>query len=121
MAVGAWRPWTGNVEPIVYPFRPGLLGVPQGLAFDAGGEWVAVLGPNGLVHAAKLDGSTPEVLPRALVGGSLLTAVEAVLGVEGGFVVCGKLASGPDRFPPFDSTARASPGQPHCLSPPITI
>jgi hypothetical protein len=102
-AEGDWRPWNGAVEPIAYPFRPGLLGEPRALAFDASGEHVAVLGPAGLLQVAKLDGSAPEVLPRAVLDGVPLTLVEAVLGVDGGFVVCGKIGGRPGTFH-FDST-----------------
>ncbi|HEY1376559.1 MAG TPA: hypothetical protein VGF55_07180 [Gemmataceae bacterium] len=110
LAVEVWQPWTGGVEPISYPFRPGLLGVPQGLAFDAVGEHLLVLGPNGLLHLAKLDGSAPAVLPRAMFNGMPLTAVEAILGVDGGFVACGRVVLRPP-LGTFNFDSSKPPGQ----------
>jgi hypothetical protein len=103
VALGAPRLWTGHVEPVAYPFRPGLLGEPAALAFDAAGEWVAVLGPHGLLHLAKLDGSAPEVLPRPMLGGVVLMTGDTVLGVDGGFVLCGLISRSPGQFQ-FDSS-----------------
>jgi hypothetical protein len=88
---GAIAPWTGDVEPIAYPFRPGLLDTPQRLAFDATGDWLAVAGPDGLLQVARIGATAAEVLPRAFKDGVPLTDVDALLGVAGGFVVGGRM------------------------------
>jgi hypothetical protein len=108
---GAPPAWAGDVEPVAFPFRPGLVGEPRLLAFDAAGEWLLAAGPNGLLHLAKLDGAPVEVLPRACRGGQVLTQVDAVLGVAGGFVAGGRMPFRPalgtfrfDSFLPLDAT-----------------
>src|SRR5262249_26342538 len=50
---GAIARWTGDVEPIAYPFRPGLLNSPERLAFDASSEWLALAGADGLLQVAR--------------------------------------------------------------------
>ncbi|CAN5197553.1 hypothetical protein BH11PLA2_BH11PLA2_37460 [soil metagenome] len=82
--------WTGDVEPIGFPFRPGLLGDPQTLAFSGDGEWLAIGCRDGTLHALAMDGTPPEVLPRAFQNGVLKT-VHAILGVTNGIVVCGTM------------------------------
>lgn len=90
--VKGWSPWAGDVEPVGFPFRPGLVAEPLLMGFDAGGEWLAVVGGGGLLHGLAPDGSPPEVLPRPAKDGAVLTRVDAVLGVNGGVVVCGRMA-----------------------------
>jgi hypothetical protein len=84
-------PWRGDVEPIGFPFRFGVIAAdePPLFDFDGSGEWILQAGPHGLLHAWRVDWSRWEVLPRGMVGGGVLTAVRAVLGVAGGFVVGG--------------------------------
>ena len=88
--------WSGDVEPIPFPFRAGTVSEVAGvIGFDADGEWVVAIGRGGLVHAKRLGDDSPvEVLPRAYRDGELLSRVEAVLGVNGGFVVCGLWRAG---------------------------
>ncbi len=83
--------WTGDVEPIPFPFRPGLLGVPVRLGFSAEGDWCVAVAQNGVPHAIRVEDNTVEVFPRAIYGGFLLKGVEAVLGVNNGVVLCGRL------------------------------
>lgn len=83
--------WVGDVEPIPFPFRPGLLGEPQVLGFDAAGEWLVGASRDGVLHALTLDGSPAEILPRACVRGRVLKQISDILGVTGGVVVCGRL------------------------------
>jgi hypothetical protein len=64
---------------------------PYQFGFAADGEWLVAAGPNGVLHGLALDGSPPEVLPRAYRDGAVLTRVDAVLGVNGGVVVCGRM------------------------------
>jgi hypothetical protein len=85
-APGGWR---GDVEPIGFPFRFGV-GSPIGkdlFDFDAEGEWLLTGTKHGMLYAWKVDGTAMEVLPRGMIGGELLTEVEAVVGVAGGFVI----------------------------------
>ncbi|MDY3555907.1 hypothetical protein R5W24_005053 [Gemmata sp. JC717] len=86
--------WTGDVEPVPFPFRPGLVCEPLQMGFDTGGECLAIVGWNGMVHALALDGTLPEVLPRAHRGGVTLRHVDAVVGVNGGVVLCGRMVQG---------------------------
>lgn len=87
--------WAGDVEPVGFPFRPGLMGDPLHLGFDAAGEWLVVVGRDGVLHGLAVGDSPPEVLPRACQNGSVLKQVDAVLGVLGGVVVCGRMRSPP--------------------------
>ncbi|HWE40626.1 MAG TPA: hypothetical protein VG406_29035 [Isosphaeraceae bacterium] len=89
-------PWIGDVEPIGFPFRLGVLGPVQDghFDFDESGEWLLVADRHGLLHAWRVDGTAAEMLPRGRARGQVFTAVEAVVGVAGGFVVAG--SAGPD-------------------------
>lgn len=89
---GAASEWSGPVEPVPFPFRPGLVAEPHLFGFDPDGEWCVIAGANGVLHGLALDGSAPEVLPRAFHGGTTLQEVDTVLGVTGGVVVCGRIA-----------------------------
>jgi hypothetical protein len=89
--VGHEVAWGGDVEPIPFPFRPGLVAEPTGFGFDAAGEWVVAAGRDGFLHGLALDGSPPEVLPRACRDGAVLRHIDAVLGVNDGVVVCGRM------------------------------
>src|SRR5207248_2531534 len=71
-AVGSPAPWTGDVEPIPFPFRPGLVAEPGRLGFDADGEWLVIAGRDGILQGAALDGSPAEVLPRPFRDGMVL-------------------------------------------------
>jgi hypothetical protein len=86
-------PWRGDVEPIGFPFALGAVHpiADEKYEFDHAGQWLlAAVGPLGLLHAWKVDGTVAEMLPRPMVGGSPLTRIEAVVGVAGGFVVAGR-------------------------------
>ncbi len=84
--------WTGDVEPVAFPFRAGLVSDIAQLGFDASGEWLVIVARDGCVQAKNLLAGTPvEVLPRAYRNAEVLTRVEAVLGVSGGVVLCGKM------------------------------
>ena len=85
--------WTGDVEPVAYPFCPGLISKPQGLAFDVAGDWLLANGIDGILQATKLDGSVTEIWPRAFAGGSVFKSVEAICGMDGGFAVCGRMSA----------------------------
>ncbi|MFO0805550.1 MAG: hypothetical protein U0791_20805 [Gemmataceae bacterium] len=83
--------WAGDVEPVAFPFRPGLVTTIERMGFDADGEWLVTAGRNGNLQAVGANGGAPEVLPRAFRGGGVLRTVEALLGVRGGVVVCGRM------------------------------
>jgi hypothetical protein len=86
-------PWLGDVEPVPFPFRFGVTApaTSQLFAFDHDGDSVLQLSHNGMLHAWRCDRSAVEILPRAFVNGAVLTSVDAVRGVVGGFVVAGRL------------------------------
>jgi hypothetical protein len=92
--VTAYASWRGDVEPVPFPFRFGVTApaATQLFAFDHAGEWVLRASHNGPLHAWRSDGSAVEVLPRGYIQGAVLTNVEAVRGVVGGFVVAGWMA-----------------------------
>lgn len=114
--------WAGDVEPVGFPFRPGVVGEVLAFGFDAAGEWLVIAGPQGTLHGLAFDGSPPEVLPRAFHDGAVLKQVDAVLGLAGGVAVCGRLTPPrPARVdvttsPPVSSTASDdSPPQPKAV------
>jgi hypothetical protein len=85
--------WRGDVEPVGFPFRFGVGSVihEDWFDFDHGGEWLLTATRNGMLHAWKVDGSDMLILPRGMWNGNLLTAIDAVVGVAGGFVVAGRI------------------------------
>lgn len=83
--------WTGDVEPIGFPFRPGLVAEPTFFGFDGAGEWLVTASREGIVQAITLDGEPAEVLPRAYRDGSVLKSVEAILGTDDGVAICGRM------------------------------
>jgi hypothetical protein len=87
--------WTGDVEPVPFPFRPGLIAEPILLGFSAEGDVCVAVSRSGIPHAIRTDGSPVEVLPRAFHGRAVLRKVEAVLGVANGVVLGGLLTTGP--------------------------
>lgn len=93
--------WQGDVEPIGFPFRMGVLSVLDERHFDfdyTGERLLASASASGLLHVWRIDSDECEVLPRPMLDGKPLTQVEAIVGVAGGFVV---------GFQYFDSLAAA--------------
>lgn len=90
--------WSGEVEPAPFPFTIGITAPLSQVAFDASGTYLltvsGVRSPHGLLHWWRCDGSGYGLFPRPFVQGQLLREVEAVLGVEQGFVVCGSTSQG---------------------------
>jgi len=83
--------WTGDVEPIPFPFQFGVNGV-QGsnsFDFDPTSKLLLTAGPQGMLYLWNADGSLAEILPRGLVDGQINKNVVAVLTVADGFVVVG--------------------------------
>jgi len=90
--VEPWKPWSGDVEPVGFPFRIGVEGDPKPtllFAFDHAGDWLLTASSHGMLHATRTDGSANEVLPRGMVDDKVLREINGVLGVAGGFVVAG--------------------------------
>ena len=101
--VGAlWEEWQGDIEPIGFPFRPGLVAEPTVLGFDADGEWLVAASQAGWLQALAKDAA--EVLPRPCHDGNLLKDVDAILGVSGGVVICGRIYA-PDNVDTASSLA----------------
>ncbi len=91
--IDACAGWSGDIEPIGFPFRFGVAGEQGSLlfAFDHAGEWVLAAAHHGMLCACRTDGSASEMLPRPLVEGAILTDIDRVVGVSGGFVVIGAM------------------------------
>ncbi len=51
-----------------------------------------------MLYAARVDGSHKEILPRPLIQGSMLTRIQALVGVTGGFCLVGQIANGKNLF-----------------------
>lgn len=84
--------WAGDVELVPFPFRAGLVSDIAHIGFDATGEWVVLAARDGCLHAKHLEsGAALEILPRAYRNAEVLTKVDAVVGVNGGVVVCGRV------------------------------
>jgi hypothetical protein len=85
-------PWQGDVEPVGFPFRFGLASNHERFlfAFDQDAHLLTAA-QFGMLCVTKVDGSAHEILPRCLLGGRILTEIDQVLGVSGGFVVCGSM------------------------------
>jgi hypothetical protein len=85
-------PWRGDVEPVGFPFRFGIHGTiaPDHFCFDHEGDWLLTVAENGMLYLWKADGTGAEILPRGLVDGQVLTSIEGVVGVAGGFAVVGR-------------------------------
>lgn len=91
--------WTGDIEPIPFPFCPGMVGEPQNLAFDAEGEWLVISTRDGVLMGLALDGKPPEILPRAYSGGVVLQRIITILSVSDGVVVVGVMKEDTRRLP----------------------
>ena len=74
-----------------FPFRPGLVELPELLGFDATGERLVATTRSGIPHAIDTTDGSVEVLPRGMVDGELMKTVFAILPVNGGVVICGTM------------------------------
>jgi hypothetical protein len=86
-------PWKGDVESIPYPFRFGLTNRIVDLAFDSAGTRLIAATVGGFLFAWSLSDGSVEVVPREGNEGEVVKDVQAILGVENGFVVCGRMGS----------------------------
>jgi len=82
-------PWSGDVEPVGFPFRFGVGNPIVSFDFDYAGEWLLTATRDGMLHAYRTSGGHWEILPRGLWQGQTATRLDCLLGVRGGFVVCG--------------------------------
>src|SRR5262249_43816423 len=73
--------WTGDVEPVPFPFWFGPVKGVRHLAFDRASEWLLAATNHGLLHLQKLDGTRREILPRGYARNQVLHEIDAVLGV----------------------------------------
>jgi hypothetical protein len=87
-------PWRGDIEPVPFPFVFG--GSTQGsdgcrFVFDAGGEYLLLASHccGSLLQLTRIPDGRTEVLPRPVWQGELLSSIQTLLGVAGGFVVAG--------------------------------
>lgn len=85
--------WTGDVEPVPFPFAMGpfLKVVAQGFDHDATRMLVAT--QRGYLHIYRLSDGSLEMLPRAALDGEVLLYPDSIIGVRGGIVVGGMLHS----------------------------
>lgn len=83
--------WTGDREPIGFPFRPGIVADPIVFGFDGPGEWLVTASRDGILQAIPTTGEPPEVWPRPYRNGAVLKSVDKILGVMDGVVVCGQM------------------------------
>ncbi len=83
--------WTGDIEPVLYPFSIGPFRKITAVNFDADSRHVLVATDRGFLFLYSIDGGKLELLPRGRHGNELLLVVDAVLGMRGGFAVCGRL------------------------------
>jgi hypothetical protein len=86
-------PWSGDVEPIPYPFRFGLTNRVVDLAFDTGGARLIATTVGGFIFVWALADGSVEVVPRGGNEGQVVKDVQAILEMENGFVVCGRMGS----------------------------
>jgi hypothetical protein len=84
--------WTGDVEPVPFPFPIGPFLNVTALDFDADARHLLVGTIKGYLHLWDLENGRLETLPRALCGGAL-TKIDAILGMRCGFVVGGRFDS----------------------------
>src|SRR5262249_50695089 len=83
--------WTGDVEPVPFPFWFGPSGKLRHIALDADAGHLLAVSGGGVPHLLSLAGSHREVLPRGWAAGQVLREPEAVLGTANGFVIAGKV------------------------------
>ncbi len=84
------RQWTGDVEPVPFPFPLEPFRPIASIAFDADSRRLLVLTEGGMLHLWDLETKVLETLPRAFDGNSFSRA-DTVVGVRNGFVVGGPL------------------------------
>ncbi len=90
--------WTGDVEPIGFPFRFGVGGKigAEGFDFDLAGNRLLTAGPQGMLYLWDIRGNLVEILPRPMWQGKLvLWGTPNVLGVANGFVLAGRIGPRP--------------------------
>jgi hypothetical protein len=80
--------WTGDVEPVPFPFRFGTTGRITHFDFDHTGRWLLTVSGEDMLHLWGLGTNEREVLPRPVSeDGQVLRGYHRVIGVTGGFVL----------------------------------
>jgi hypothetical protein len=87
--VAASGSWTGDVEPIGWPFRFGNDSAVQFFEFDATGQHLFALMKNSMLYAWKLTGGDMEILPRPQTARGRITEWHDMVGVVGGVALLG--------------------------------
>ena len=95
--------WRGDIEPIPFPFRCGLLVAGRRnsaigcrhIDFDESGGRILVILRHGQLCTYQVDGIDAEILPRPVVHGEVMRPITSVVGVAGGFVLVGSGRDGP--------------------------
>src|SRR5262249_33901409 len=84
--------WSGDVEPIGFPFRFGTGRLCNLFDFDYEGRWLLKMDESGLLQGWRTDGKGKmDLLPRPMAIGKLAHGdVQTIAGVAGGFVVIGQ-------------------------------
>jgi len=88
--------WSGDVEPIGYPFRFRLKSAPILMAFEASGLHLLTMSLGGYLHLWDLNPTAQhavEVLPRPMIRDELMRDVTAIVGLQRGFALCGSHGS----------------------------
>ncbi|WP_020472485.1 hypothetical protein [Zavarzinella formosa] len=88
----AKEPWTGDGEPIPYPFRIGPIHGIENLSFDSSGEYLLLVAKHGFVYLFNLAMKEVEMLPRGCHYRPF-TEKLAVVGLQDGFVIGGPYSS----------------------------
>ena len=91
---GPYVPWSGDVEPIPFPFRFGLTNRVADLAFDDQNGTLLAATVSGFLHVWSLTDGSVEVLPRGCRDGQVMRNVQAVISMANGFAVCGRFGDG---------------------------
>jgi hypothetical protein len=104
-------PWTGDVEPIGFPFRFGVGNPIIYFDFDYAGNWLVTASVDGMLHAYRTSDGESEALPRGFWQSQLLDGPWNLTGVRCGFVVVGHIARRPVAFH-YDFTRRTCKAYP---------
>lgn len=83
--------WTGDVEPVPFPFPVGPFQNIVALGFDADSRYLLAATRHGYLHLWNLESGKLETLPRAVQQQIVLTVVDGIMGLNGGFVVGGRI------------------------------
>jgi hypothetical protein len=86
--------WKGDVEPVPFPFPIEPFRKITAMGFDADSNYLLVATHKGYLFLYSLVNAKLETLPRGCHSDEILFDVQAVLGMQCGFAVCGQLEKG---------------------------